>query len=431
MLAVLAVVAVAVLAGAWAAGRDDGGERPAAVRSLEGWRGTVARPAQDTEAVAALHERLREQDPELTGLLHAAEAYDATVLVALAAAVAETDGSALAARIPEVSAGGEPCTGYEACLALVEDGADLDYVGVSGPADLRADGELRAGTFDVVELGADDRIDPDRTSTTVVESGSEDEPAPPEVQVERPGEGTLHVGTLLPLTGTAAAVGAATEAAVRLAVADIDAAGGFGGEPVTLTTADAADVDGPDAAAIGDLLTAEVDVVIGPVASAAAVAAVDPLVNAGVVLVSPSATAEELGGDDDGGLFLRLAPSDRLQGRALAGLVLDEGHDRIALAVRDDPYGNGLAATVAAALEEGGAEVVVRSAYAPGASSFARVADALVAAEADALVVLGGEEAAGLAHALITRGAGPGRLAWYGSDRAVSDATGEAFAAGT
>lgn len=81
----------------------------------------------------AFRARVRTSDPGLTDFRFAAEAYDATILVALAAAVSNDDGGAsLAARMSDVAAGGIACTGFGECLEVLTAGHDIDFEGVSG-----------------------------------------------------------------------------------------------------------------------------------------------------------------------------------------------------------------------------------------------------------------------------------------------------------
>ncbi|GAB2465949.1 branched-chain amino acid transport system substrate-binding protein [Conyzicola lurida] len=75
-------------------------------------------------------------DPELEVFSYAAEAYDATVLSALAAiAGGATDGATIRDNLKDVSEGGTECTTFADCAALLADdaSADIDYNGVSGP----------------------------------------------------------------------------------------------------------------------------------------------------------------------------------------------------------------------------------------------------------------------------------------------------------
>ena len=75
-------------------------------------------------------------DPELEVFSYAAEAYDATVLSALAAiAGGATDGATVRDNLKAVSEGGTECDTFADCAALLADdaSADIDYNGVSGP----------------------------------------------------------------------------------------------------------------------------------------------------------------------------------------------------------------------------------------------------------------------------------------------------------
>ena len=67
----------------------------------------------------------------------AAQAYDAVMILALAAEAAGTvDPAAMAARLPDVTAGGEPCDTFATCKELLLRGVDFDYVGPGGPYEI-------------------------------------------------------------------------------------------------------------------------------------------------------------------------------------------------------------------------------------------------------------------------------------------------------
>jgi ABC-type branched-subunit amino acid transport system substrate-binding protein len=109
-------------------------------------------PSVDVEAFNA---RLLEQDPNLTDFAYGAQAYDATILVALAADYAGcADGTAIAAAMPMVAnadAGGEACQTYADCLAIIQAGGQPNYDGVTGPLDFNEYGDPKAATIDVVQ----------------------------------------------------------------------------------------------------------------------------------------------------------------------------------------------------------------------------------------------------------------------------------------
>jgi branched-chain amino acid transport system substrate-binding protein len=103
--------------------------------------------------------RLREADPGLQDLVYAAQAYDAVVITALAAAVAGTDEpAAIAKEINGVTKDGEKCTSFAACIKLVKNGKNIDYDGPSGPLDFTNSGEPSSATYVISEIQADGTV---------------------------------------------------------------------------------------------------------------------------------------------------------------------------------------------------------------------------------------------------------------------------------
>ncbi len=120
--------------------------------TLEGVKGTLPGVASTDEFKA----RLVEVDPDLDEFAYAPESYDATMLVALAAQAAGDDsGEAIAAKMQEVSAGGEKCTAFEECMAMLEEGTDIDYDGVSGPVEFNEAGDPSEATIGIYTYAAD------------------------------------------------------------------------------------------------------------------------------------------------------------------------------------------------------------------------------------------------------------------------------------
>lgn len=79
---------------------------------------------------------------ELTVFTYAPEAYDATVLLALAALQGgATDGTTIKDNMQSVSEGGEKCETFSACADLIAAGTDIDYEGVSGPITFDENGD--------------------------------------------------------------------------------------------------------------------------------------------------------------------------------------------------------------------------------------------------------------------------------------------------
>lgn len=95
-----------------------------------------------TEVSEELLLRLRQSDPAVQITASAPETYDAVVLAALAAVLADDDGGAsIAFALPAVLADGILCASYGACLAVLETEPAIRYTGQS--QDLQATGSER------------------------------------------------------------------------------------------------------------------------------------------------------------------------------------------------------------------------------------------------------------------------------------------------
>jgi branched-chain amino acid transport system substrate-binding protein len=123
--------------------------------------GALSRYDADAGSLAGLHgiqtavpadpafsAQLRREDPGAGSTRYAAEAYDAVVLVALAALAAGDDGGpSITAALPAIAAGGIPCASFAECVSIAGDGQDIDLQGVSGPFAFDAAGDRDAVRF--------------------------------------------------------------------------------------------------------------------------------------------------------------------------------------------------------------------------------------------------------------------------------------------
>jgi branched-chain amino acid transport system substrate-binding protein len=122
--------------------------------TLTGVKGTLPGVVADD----SFKSRLMTVDPKLTEFAYAPESYDATILVALAAQAAGDDsGASIASKMQDVSAGGEKCTAFKDCLAMLKAGKDIDYDGVSGPVEFNAKGDPSEATIGIYQYGADNK----------------------------------------------------------------------------------------------------------------------------------------------------------------------------------------------------------------------------------------------------------------------------------
>lgn len=403
---------------------------------LVGAKGTTPAP-ETTDAVREFQGRMDEfaegEGIDLAGTYaYGPEAYDAVIIVALAAQVAGDDGSAHAAEIVNVTKDGEKCSTYADCLALVQAGTDIDYEGVSGPTDMSGNGDPLVGSYAVQVYGQDNRLDPDEETFRVVEAPDEArERANDPITQERAGDGILTIGTLLPETGNLAFLGPPEIAGARMAVAEINEAGGFNDQDVVLVEGDSGDAQSDIATStVTAHLQQNVDAIVGAASSSVSASVIDQVVGAGVTMISPANTSKQFSEYDDNGLYFRLAPSDILQGQVLAELIADEGASTLAILVFDDDYGTGLAADLTASFEAGGGEVVAHVIYDPSAQTFDSEVSEIKAADADALMLIGFDESARVLVTLVAQDYGPNQIPTYLSDGNIGNPLGERFDAG-
>jgi branched-chain amino acid transport system substrate-binding protein len=247
-----------------------------------------------------------------------------------------------------------------------------------------------------------------------------------EEAAEGEGDGVLTVGTLLPVTGDLAFLGPPEVAGARLAVDDINAAGGVLGEDVVLVEGDSGDTNQDIAnPEVDRLLANNVDVIVGAASSAVSLLVIDKIVGNGVVHFSPANTSPTFTTYDDNGLYFRTAPSDLLQGKVLADQVIQQGNETAAVLYRQESYGQGLADSFQENFEAAGGTIPVFTAYAVDTENFDAEVDSIVDADPDAIIVIGFAESANILTTMNERGIGTDAKNVWGVDGNIGGIGGE------
>lgn len=244
-------------------------------------------------------------------------------------------------------------------------------------------------------------------------------------------DGVLSIGTLLPETGSLAFLGPPEFAGAELAVQEINDEGGVLGADVELSQGDSGDTTTDIANQTTDRhLAAGVDAIVGAASSGVSFTVIDKITGANVIHFSPANTSPDFTDYDDNGLYFRTAPSDVLQGRVLADLIIADGNETVGIMALQDPYGEGLLEFTAGPLGEAGAEVVNDGGivYDPAAENFDAEVGEVVAADPDAFVMIGFEESAQILTSLFEAGFTQGDKNIYLVDGNVGNALGENFA---
>jgi ABC-type branched-subunit amino acid transport system substrate-binding protein len=401
---------------------------------LEGMKGTTPKGAEISDEWLTLVSDywVSIGNEALKDFNYAAEAYDAAIVVALAVAIAGTDGAAHANEIVGITKGGTKCTTFADCMAIIADGGDPDYDGLSGPHEFNGNGEPLEGSYAMLEFGADNLITEASNENLIAAS------APESAIVElgtttstRAGDGQLHIGSLLPETGSLAFLGAPEYAGLVYAINEINLAGGVLGKEVLYTQGDSGDDTTDIASTTSDRLISEgVDAIIGAAASGVTLLVIDKITAAGITMFSPANTSPALSDYADDSLYFRNAPPDGLQGAVVANQIIEDGNASVYILNRDDSYGNGIAAVMKDVLEAAGVEVKGFKAYDASAASFDAEVGEVVAADPDAIVLVSFDEGSRILRTAFENGIGPKVKMWYGTDGNMGNALGENFNAG-
>lgn len=293
---------------------------------------------------------------------------------------------------------------------------------------LRIAGSIAA--LSLLAAGCGDDDDSGSPDTTATDGGGETDGSVEATAPTCSGEsdGVLSFGALLPETGNLAFLGPPEFAAAELAVAEINENGGVLGEDVQYRPGDSGDTSTEIATqTVTGHLDAGVDAIIGAASSGVSFTVIDQITGACVIHFSPANTSPDFTTYDDDGLYFRTAPSDVLQGRVLADLMVEEGNATAAIMALQDPYGEGLLQYTKEAFEDQGGEVVTDLVYDPQAQNFSAEVDQVVDAGTDAVVVIGFDESSQILTTMFEAGVDPADTKIYLVDGNVGNALGENF----
>jgi branched-chain amino acid transport system substrate-binding protein len=153
------------------------------------------------------------------------------------------------------------------------------------------------------------------------------------------------LGSVLPFSGELSTKGTKMGYAVELAVDEINQAGGILGKKIAVIFCDSGTNSDTTQKALEHLIRLErVPAVIGPASSSVVIETfADVAKEAKILMMSPAATSPKIADLSDDDLLWRTAPSDKIQGAAIANYLLKEStFDKIAIINRDDASGNGI-----------------------------------------------------------------------------------------
>ncbi|MYB23355.1 MAG: ABC transporter substrate-binding protein [Chloroflexi bacterium] len=318
---------------------------------LNGMQGTAPVSGPETEALLNYRADFAAEFGEGADEPFVAQAYDAALVVALAAEHAGRDDRAAIRDSLRAVAGPPGSTiqagadGVAEALAAIRAGEDIDIAGASTSLDFDVNGDIATGFIGVWQYAEGTIAEVSVTAfdlsggPLVVTPGAEAEAAP--VVSDEP----LKIGLLADFSGPLAEFGPSIQSSVELAVKQLNDAGGVLGHPVRLVTGDTALDPTQATEEARRLIEVEgVHAIVGPLSSAITLAVVESVAaDAGVLVISPSATSPQLTIAEDNDFLFRSTVSDAAQGPVLAQLAADEGYSNVGVIYLNDPYGQGLA----------------------------------------------------------------------------------------
>ena len=245
------------------------------------------------------------------------------------------------------------------------------------------------GSDDTTEttVGGSSQIDgstPGGSTTTLIAG---------EIPPATPPDGLLTIGALLPESGSLAFLHDPLAAGIDLAIADVNNAGGVLGKPVQLVPADSGSDRSLGATAAATLIGQNgVDAIVGSAASGITETIMSGVVESPTLMCSPSNFRSSLSDLRDNGLYFRTSPSDDLHARASGELVAADGHKRVAIVAPDTELSARFSDIAEATLEERGVTVVDTVFYSPSIEDYEQVAQQIVDADIDGVLLLSKEE---------------------------------------
>ena len=167
----------------------------------------------------------------------------------------------------------------------------------------------------------------------------------------------LVIGGVLPETGPLAFLGPPQIEGAKLAIEDINAAGGVLGEDVTLNIADEGETPATAAESATRVVSEGANAVVGAAASGSSQEFIQQLSDQKIPQCSASNTSPDFTDQENADFYFRTVPPDEAVAPIIADRVIEDGATKVAVVARADDYGNALGELVVDGLTEAGAEV--------------------------------------------------------------------------
>jgi len=200
---------------------------------------------------------------------------------------------------------------------------------------------------------------------------------------------TIKIGALMSLTGALGPYGPPIANGAKLAVEQINAAGGVLGKKLELVIRDTA--TSPDVGRDAARKLVELDhvpAIVGALSSGVTIAASSVTIPAEVVLISPASTSPAIPALKDNDYVFRTVVSDEVQGIVLARLALILNYKKVSVIYVNNAYGKGLADVFKKTFESYGGQVPATVPYEENKPSYRGEVEKATASNPDAILMI-------------------------------------------
>ncbi len=225
------------------------------------------------------------------------------------------------------------------------------------------------------------------------------------------------IGTIWPMTGTAAAFGEAIQNACNLVKGYVDEAGGINGYGLKLIHRDSGSEPTKGVDAARKLVNIDrVPAIVGAYSSGVAMAVSQGVTIPGEVVFVTLGTSPMISVVDDNDYFFRASAHDLFNGRVLGDAMYENGHRKIGIIYVNNAYGKGIADAAAVTFSKiHDGEVVANVPFDIGKASYSSEIDRTYQnGSVDAALVIAYPEDATVIHKEIYA-KGWDNIPWYGS----------------
>lgn len=201
----------------------------------------------------------------------------------------------------------------------------------------------------------------------------------------------VNIGALMSMTGDLQAYGETSLNGIRLAVDQVNEAGGvLDGRQVEVAVGDDQTAPQPGIDAAQKLVNVEGAAgIIGALSSGITIPVAQSVTSqAGVPQISNASTSPVITNLEDDGYLFRTVPSDAFQGLALSEVTRDAGYESLAVMYVNNDYGEGLADSFQEAFEQAGGTVTGSVPFEQGKASYRGELQQLAGGDADGLVLI-------------------------------------------